>query len=94
MTMTSDRAEVLAIQALGWIVEREELSGAFLGATGASVEELRSRAADPEFLGFVLDFLLGDEDALIAFAEDAGVPPDAPMRARAALPGGDLPNWT
>lgn len=94
MSMTSERAEMLAIQALGWIAERDELAGAFLGATGASADELRIRAADPEFLGFVLDFLLGDEDALIAFAEDAGVPPDAPMRARAALPGGDLPNWT
>ena len=94
MSMTSDRAEMLAIQALVWIAGQDELAGAFLGATGASVDELRSRAADPEFLGFVLDFLLGDEDALIAFAEDAGVPPEAPMRARAALPGGDLPNWT
>ena len=64
------------------------------GATGASAEELRGRAADPEFLGFVLDFLLSDEDALLGFCEDMEIPPDAPMRARAALPGGELPNWT
>lgn len=94
MSMTSERAEMLAIQALGWIAGQEDLAGAFLGATGASADELRSRASDPEFLGFVLDFLLGDEDALIAFAEEAGIPPEAPMRARMALPGGDLPNWT
>lgn len=87
-------AEVLAIQALGWIAADDELSGAFLGASGAAADELRERAADPEFLGFVLDFLLADEDALLAFCEATETPPDAPMRARAALPGGDLPNWT
>ena len=92
--MNRDAAEVLAIKALGWIAGNDELSGAFLGASGAAADELRERAGDPEFLGFVLDFLLADEDALLAFSESADVQPDAPMRARAALPGGDLPNWT
>lgn len=55
---------------------------------------MRERAADPEFLGFVLDFLLMDDATLIAFAEDEGIAPDRPLRARAALPGGKLPNWT
>ncbi|MEM8753529.1 MAG: DUF3572 domain-containing protein [Pseudomonadota bacterium] len=92
--MTTDAAETLALKALGWIAGREELAGAFLGASGAAAEDLRARARDPEFLGFVLDFLLADEPALLAFCDDAGASPDAPMRARAALPGGDLPNWT
>lgn len=92
--MKSDAAEMLAIRALGWLAGNDDLSGAFLSASGASADELRQRAGDPEFLGFVMDFLLGDEDALLAFCEDVDVPPDAPMRARAALPGGDLPNWT
>jgi hypothetical protein len=89
-----DKAELLAIQALGWIAGQPERAGAFLGATGATAEDLRRRADDPEFLGFVLDFLLSDEEALVAFCTDAGIAPDRPMRARAALPGGDLPNWT
>jgi hypothetical protein len=82
------------IRALGWIAAQPELAGRFLDAAGASPDELRARAADPEFLGFVLDFLLSDEAALVAFAEDAGITPDRPLRARAALPGGELPNWT
>lgn len=85
---------MLAIQALGWIAADDELSGAFLGASGATADELRTRAADPEFLGFVLDFLLADEQALLGFCEATDTPPEAPLRARAALPGGDLPNWT
>lgn len=89
-----DQAETLALQALGWLAGQEDLSGAFLGASGLSADDLKSRASDPEFLGFVLDFLLGDEAALLAFCEAADVTPDRPMRARAALPGGDLPHWT
>jgi hypothetical protein len=89
-----DKAEILGIQALGWISAQPDLAGAFLGATGASSDELSTRASDPEFLGFVLDFLLADEAALLAFCEDESLTPDRPMRARAALPGGDLPHWT
>lgn len=89
-----DQAETLALQALGWLAGQEELSGAFLGASGLDPGELKARAQDPEFLGFVLDFLLSDEDALIACCDAMSVPPDLPARARAALPGGDLPHWT
>ena len=89
-----DQAETLGLQALGWLVGQEDLAGAFLGATGLSSGEMTARAADPEFLGFVLDFLLSDEAALLAFCEAAEVAPDRPMRARAAVPGGDLPHWT
>jgi len=87
-------AEALAIAALGWMAADADLTGRFLAATGAGPAELRARAGDPEFLGFVLDFLLADEAALLAFSRDHGVGPDKPARARAALPGGDLPNWT
>ena len=92
--MTPDAAEAIAIKALVWIAERDELASSFLGASGASADDLRSRAADPEFLGFVLDFLLGDEEALLGFCDDVEIKPDLPMRARAVLPGGDMPNWT
>lgn len=94
MPLPRETAEMIGIQALGWIAAQPELAGRFLDAAGASPDELRSRAADPEFLSFVLDFLLSDEEALVAFAQDAGITPDRPLRARAALPGGELPNWT
>lgn len=88
------QAEALAVQALTWIAGDPELIGRFLVSTGASPIDLRLRSADPEFLGFVLDFLLSDEAALVAFSTSANIRPDWPMRARVALPGGDLPNWT
>ena len=87
-------AETLALQALGWLAGREDLWGVFLGATGAQAADLRARAEDPEFLASVLDFLLMDDDWVCAFAADAGLAPETIAPARAALPGGGLPNWT
>ncbi len=92
--MNKGEAEAMAIGALGWLASDEETLGRFLGATGAAPADLRVRAQEPEFLGFVLDFLLGDERLLFSFCDACGLPYEAPMRARAALPGGDLPNWT
>ncbi|SET81751.1 DUF3572 family protein [Oceanicella actignis] len=92
--MNRDAAEALALEALAWMASDPDRLGAFLAAAGADADTVRARAADPEFLGFVLDILLGDEGAVIAFCDAAGRPYDAPLRARAALPGGDLPHWT
>lgn len=92
--MTPDAAQIFALKALGWLAGEDELSGAFLGASGLAPEDLPARADDPEFLGFVLDFLLGDEDALLACMAALGAPPETAMQARAALPGGDAPFWT
>jgi hypothetical protein len=92
--MRAADAADLAQDALLWLLGRPEDAGAFLAASGLDPADLRARAAAPDFLGFVLDFLLADESLLRAFAAEAGVPPDAPRRARQALPGGDAPEWT
>ncbi len=92
--MARPQAEALAVQALVWMAGDADLVGRFLAATGAGPADLRARAAEPEFLGFVLDFLLSDEAALVAFASAENIRPELPMRARAALPGGELPHWT
>lgn len=92
--MVQSEAETLAARALGWMAGDADLLGRFLALSGAAPADLRPRAADPEFLGFVLDFLLADEAALVAFAAAEGVRPDQVSRARAALPGGALPYWT
>ena len=92
--MQPEAAQVLAIQALGWIAGNDELFPLFLGATGASMGELRSRAVEPEFLAAVLDFLLMDDAWVVAFCDAEGHAYTAPQSARAALPGGTLMNWT
>lgn len=92
--MNRERAETLAIGALTWLAGNDELMPVFLGATGASVDDLRDRAGEAEFLGSVLDFLMLDDAWVMAFCDDGGLAYDQPMRARQGLPGGAEVNWT
>lgn len=92
--LKQDRAEAVALQALAWLVGHEELLPVFMGATGASAEDLRARAGEPEFLGSVLDFLTMDDAWVVAFCDSHGLDYQVPMSARQALPGGAQTNWT
>ncbi|MEM1313336.1 MAG: DUF3572 domain-containing protein [Pseudomonadota bacterium] len=92
--MTPEAAQALALEALGWLAADADRLGPFMAEAGCGPAELRIRAQEAEFLGFVVDHLLGDEARLMAFCDEVRRPYDAPMRARAALPGGDLPHWT
>ena len=91
--MTADAAETIGLQALGWIAGNDELLPVFLGASGAGLAELRARAAEPEFLAAVLDFLLLDDAWITGFCAAAGLPFDMPRAARAALPGAAAADW-
>lgn len=82
-----EQAEVIALQALAWLIADEDLAGRFLTATGCDGLALRQRAGQPEVLGSVLDFLLENEQALLDFVQSAGMPPDIVGRARRRLPG-------
>lgn len=92
--MQQDSAETIALQALAWLAGDDALLSVFLGATGASVPDLRGRAAEPEFLGAVLDFLMMDDAWVVAFCDAQGLKYETPMLARAALPGGQQVSWT
>jgi hypothetical protein len=94
MTLPRETAETLALEALAWLLSNDELLPVFMGATGADVDDLRTSAGDPAFLGSVLDFLMMDDAWVVAFCDAAGVPYDRPMVARAALPGGEQVHWT
>jgi hypothetical protein len=92
--MNKNGAAEVATDGLIWLAGRPEDISRFLAATGAEPADLRRRAGEPEFLGFVLDFLLGDEALAREFAGAAGLGPEDTLRARMLLPGGALPNWT
>lgn len=94
MTVTREMAEGIGIKALIWLAGNEDLLPVFLGASGASVSDIKSQASDPAFLASLLDFLLMDDAWVMAFCEAEGLKYDTPMRARAALPGGEQVNWT
>ena len=92
--MNTDRAETIALQALAFLAADDEALGGFLHFTGLEMGGLRAAAANPEILAGILDYLLQDETMLLAFCEAAEIRPDEPIRARAYLPGGDIPHYT
>ena len=92
--MKQEIAEIHAVGMLGWLAGQAELLPVFLGATGASEDDLRARAGEAEFLASVVDFVMMDDVWVIDCATDQGWPPEQIMVIRAALPGGDLPAWT
>ena len=83
-------AEIVAIQALNFIAGDGERLGLFLAETGIGPDTLRKSAADPRFLGSVLDFVLRDDATAKAFAKASELHPTSIAAAREVL--GD-PHW-
>jgi hypothetical protein len=94
MSLSQEAAETVALQALAWLAGNEDLLPVFLGSTGASESDLRSRMSSPDFLLSVLDFLMMDDAWVIAFCDASSIPYERPMQARHALPGGAPTHWT
>jgi len=82
-----DSAQSLAVGALGFIAADSDRLSRFLSLTGLGPDNLRTAAADPAFLGSVLDYLIADEALLVEFAADVRVKPEAVARAHAVLRG-------
>lgn len=78
-------AEIVAIQALGFIAGDPERLGLFLSETGIGPETLRASAGDPQFLASVLDFVLRDDATVKAFSASSDHHPTTIMAARSAL---------
>jgi Protein of unknown function (DUF3572) len=78
-------AETLAIQALAFIAEEPERLGVFIAATGIAPDRIRDAACGPDFLAGILEHMLGDENLLVAFADDAGIDPAEIARAHNVL---------
>ena len=81
---TREAAEMLAIQALGFLAEEPERLEAFLSASGIAAEDIRGAAGDPAFLQGVLDHMLGDERLLIGFRRQRRYRPRRYRQERAA----------
>lgn len=92
--MNQETAETIALKALSWLAANEELLSVFMGATGGSADDFRTRAAESEFLGSVLDFLTMDDSWVIAFCDTEGLAYDQILMARHSLPGGEQVHWT
>lgn len=85
--MIPANAETIALQALAFIAGDEDVLNAFIASCGCSLDEVKTSAADPAFLGGVLDFVLQDDRNVLEFCRSAGLEPSDLFRARHALPG-------
>jgi hypothetical protein len=92
--MDHEHAQVIALQALAWLVGNDELCPVFLGATGGSVDDLRARAGDPAFQASVLEFITMDDAWVVAFCDCVDLSYEKPLHARYALPGAEAVHWT
>lgn len=92
--MSPERAETIALLALGWLAANDEIGPVFLGSTGASAEDLRGRATDPAFQASVLEFLTMDDAWVVEFCDAQGLSYEDPLMARYALPGAEQVHWT
>src|ERR1051325_8699700 len=77
MHRTAQRAsaETIALKALAFLAESPDSLATFMAASGLTAEMLKARAGEPEFLGAVLDFLLSQEELLVAFCEAESLEP-------------------
>ena len=78
-------AETLGVKALQFLAADPVQLHRFLDLSGLQPNELRAAAARPAFFAGLLDFLLGHEPTLLAFAAEAGVAPQDVAVARQAL---------
>lgn len=83
----SDEPAVIALQALSYVAGNPEILGRFMALTGAGPEAVRGRLEDPSFHLAILDFLMGDESLLLAFAADHNLNPQRITRIHAQLQG-------
>ena len=80
-------AETLALKGLGHLAADGEALLRFLRFSGLEVADLRERAADPELLAAVVDFILTDEKLCESFLTAEQIQPHELHAARRALPG-------
>jgi hypothetical protein len=73
--MTPEKAEILALDALGWLAGEEDGLPRFLAQSGIDSDALRADAGSPEMGAAVLEFLLAHEELLLRFCESTETDP-------------------
>jgi hypothetical protein len=68
-------AETIALDGLAFLAGRPEDMERFLRNSGLDAGELKHRAADPDMLRAVLEFLLQDDEMVTGFCRGAGLEP-------------------
>ena len=92
--MDREIAETRALEVLTWVLSEDNLIQVFMGATGASQNDLRSNTLSHEFLISILDFVLMDDRWVISCGKFLNIDPSQIQLIRMSLDGGQEVNWT
>ena len=92
--MTPQEAEIYALKVTNWLISNQDLLDVFMRSTGVSEATIKSDFHDGVFLAAILDFLLLDDNWVIAACNAMQLEPDTMHTARLLLPGGERVNWT
>lgn len=79
--------ETIGLKALAFVAADSMALERFTALSGADAASLRARAAEPEFLAAVLDYLLANEPLLIAYCKAESLEPRTVHMAAARLGG-------
>ena len=92
--MNKEIAETRALEVLNWVLSEDDLIQVFMGATGASQDDLRSNTLNHEFLISILDFVLMDDSWVISCSKFMNIDPSQIQVIKMSLDGGQEVNWT
>ena len=92
--MDREIAETRALEVLTWVLSEDDLIQIFMGATGASQNDLRSNTLSHEFLLSILDFVLMDDRWVISCSKFLNIDPSQIQLIRMSLDGGQEVTWT
>ena len=92
--MEKEIAETRALEVLTWVLSEDDLIKVFMGATGASQNDLRSNTLSHEFLVSILDFVLMDDRWVISCSKFLNIDPSQIHLIKISLDGGQEVNWT
>ena len=92
--MDREIAETRALEVLTWVLSEDDLIQVFMGATGASQNDLRSNTLSHELLLSILDFVLMDDRWVISCSKFLNIDPSQIQLIRMSLDGGQEVTWT
>ena len=92
--MDKEIAETRALEVLTWVLSEDDLIQVFMGATGASQNDMRSNTLSHQFLISILDFVLMDDRWVISCSKFLNIDPSQIQLIRMSLEGGQEVNWT
>ena len=92
--MDKEIAETRALEVLTWVLSEDDLIQVFMGATGASQNDMRSNTLSHQFLISILDFVLMDDRWVISCSKFLNTDPSQIQLIRISLDGGQKVNWT